>query len=492
MSSRNTSPSIVSSNVSRTDIERNLALSQHPRTFQLTVSSVGLSPVVFSDHVALLPTSSSQTQRMLREAALDAPAACVANCVASVTEVDTHVSQPDTIAIDDDMHGKVQFESVIQVRVNEEEEDTSLNDSDVYHAHTTTSPVTIATEDDSYIAAMPFASSVSSIRMASVCPAASFSQLHAGSVLYALSSSLLDTDASFMQKLAGQDPECDVRGGACGYRPAAAMDALESDSDVESNHEDDGFKNEALGAPTTITNIQDIEASVADRSQDSPRTSTSATATVIRPIRVAHASDSARERANSLPSYHRASSFLSSIAATGVALVSSPIPALLPPSSSALQLLLNKWQERGKTTPAQKALSGLVENMMQSRPDASVSALDAHLASIGCPVSVQQIVDAFTMQAKPSSQELMVRLLSLAHTAPPEWQEDDASSQCMLCARNFHFLRRRHHCRACGILVCDSCSRQRMPMPWAVEYSIVREKAKIAQKLLAEDRKSVV
>ena len=42
-----------------------------------------------------------------------------------------------------------------------------------------------------------------------------------------------------------------------------------------------------------------------------------------------------------------------------------------------------------------------------------------------------------------------------------EWQRDDASAHCRLCAEPFSAFRRRHHCRLCGQLVCDYCSRAR-------------------------------
>merc|ERR1712070_48268 len=45
------------------------------------------------------------------------------------------------------------------------------------------------------------------------------------------------------------------------------------------------------------------------------------------------------------------------------------------------------------------------------------------------------------------------------------WQRDEDSKWCSVCERSFSLLRRRHHCRTCGRLVCDACStgRQRVP-----------------------------
>ena len=40
----------------------------------------------------------------------------------------------------------------------------------------------------------------------------------------------------------------------------------------------------------------------------------------------------------------------------------------------------------------------------------------------------------------------------------PVWVRDDAVTMCMSCTTAFTTLRRRHHCRACGKIVCSNCS----------------------------------
>ena len=42
---------------------------------------------------------------------------------------------------------------------------------------------------------------------------------------------------------------------------------------------------------------------------------------------------------------------------------------------------------------------------------------------------------------------------------------DNSVSECMACDAEFGFFRRRHHCRACGKVYCDNCSRYRSPIP---------------------------
>ena len=45
-----------------------------------------------------------------------------------------------------------------------------------------------------------------------------------------------------------------------------------------------------------------------------------------------------------------------------------------------------------------------------------------------------------------------------------EWEADAEAGACRACARPFTVVRRRHHCRACGKLVCDGCSRGRLAL----------------------------
>lgn len=43
------------------------------------------------------------------------------------------------------------------------------------------------------------------------------------------------------------------------------------------------------------------------------------------------------------------------------------------------------------------------------------------------------------------------------------WVLDDAFPDCMVCTEPFEFLSRsRHHCRGCGLLVCDECSKEKV------------------------------
>eukprot|EP01036_Dinobryon_divergens_P030102 gene30102-39298_t len=43
----------------------------------------------------------------------------------------------------------------------------------------------------------------------------------------------------------------------------------------------------------------------------------------------------------------------------------------------------------------------------------------------------------------------------------PIWTPDSTSQCCLLCERPFTLFQRRHHCRACGKVLCDACSHWR-------------------------------
>eukprot|EP00388_Colpodella_angusta_P035095 GDKK01034888.1.p1 GENE.GDKK01034888.1~~GDKK01034888.1.p1 ORF type:complete len:293 (+),score=14.81 GDKK01034888.1:1-879(+) len=43
-----------------------------------------------------------------------------------------------------------------------------------------------------------------------------------------------------------------------------------------------------------------------------------------------------------------------------------------------------------------------------------------------------------------------------------QWQKDDVVTNCNKCTSAFSTLKRRHHCRACGFVFCDACSKYRV------------------------------
>ncbi|KAJ9446367.1 Kinesin-like protein unc-104 [Diplonema papillatum] len=49
-------------------------------------------------------------------------------------------------------------------------------------------------------------------------------------------------------------------------------------------------------------------------------------------------------------------------------------------------------------------------------------------------------------------------------SGPPRWVPNDSVTACSCCKRPFGLLRRKHHCRKCGEVVCASCSPKRVAL----------------------------
>jgi hypothetical protein len=51
------------------------------------------------------------------------------------------------------------------------------------------------------------------------------------------------------------------------------------------------------------------------------------------------------------------------------------------------------------------------------------------------------------------------------HITAPVWQPDRECHSCQICKTGFGFFTRRHHCRSCGQIICDSCSKHNFLLP---------------------------
>lgn len=45
------------------------------------------------------------------------------------------------------------------------------------------------------------------------------------------------------------------------------------------------------------------------------------------------------------------------------------------------------------------------------------------------------------------------------------WLKDDEATQCKQCQKDFSISRRKHHCRNCGDIYCNSCSSNELALP---------------------------
>ena len=47
----------------------------------------------------------------------------------------------------------------------------------------------------------------------------------------------------------------------------------------------------------------------------------------------------------------------------------------------------------------------------------------------------------------------------------PVWLPDEYTFDCMTCGVQFNILRRKHHCRNCGLIICQQCSSKKLKLP---------------------------
>ena len=59
----------------------------------------------------------------------------------------------------------------------------------------------------------------------------------------------------------------------------------------------------------------------------------------------------------------------------------------------------------------------------------------------------------------------------------PKWQPDEDVTNCPICGVTFTFFTRKHHCRKCGSVVCNSCSPHRITIP--VQYVVHPEPVQV-------------
>ena len=62
-----------------------------------------------------------------------------------------------------------------------------------------------------------------------------------------------------------------------------------------------------------------------------------------------------------------------------------------------------------------------------------------------------EVIDFETEWAQITENEKMLGVIA------PVWMNDIESDSCMKCTAIFTFRRRRHHCRACGLIFCSNC-----------------------------------
>uniref|UniRef100_A0A8C4N6P0 FYVE, RhoGEF and PH domain-containing protein 6 n=1 Tax=Eptatretus burgeri TaxID=7764 RepID=A0A8C4N6P0_EPTBU len=71
-----------------------------------------------------------------------------------------------------------------------------------------------------------------------------------------------------------------------------------------------------------------------------------------------------------------------------------------------------------------------------------------------------------TFTPREFTEEGMDRLETELGNKAPIWIPDSRVSMCMICTCDFTLTWRRHHCRACGKIICQACSQHRFPLKY--------------------------
>ena len=98
----------------------------------------------------------------------------------------------------------------------------------------------------------------------------------------------------------------------------------------------------------------------------------------------------------------------------------------------------------------------------------------ALLAQHGCSAVPDELFDSGDWEAELDESAERASGKLLRRQAKETWVEDRSVLACQICGVSFSTRRRRHHCRQCGRVVCNPCSRSKAELPRRGHDSAVR------------------
>ena len=63
--------------------------------------------------------------------------------------------------------------------------------------------------------------------------------------------------------------------------------------------------------------------------------------------------------------------------------------------------------------------------------------------------------------------------ITIPMRTPATWTQDNRVTQCFSCRCDFSMFNRKHHCRVCGRIFCNTCSSQKIKVPSFIRHFIV-------------------
>nr|XP_047122541.1 uncharacterized protein LOC101234523 isoform X2 [Hydra vulgaris] len=86
--------------------------------------------------------------------------------------------------------------------------------------------------------------------------------------------------------------------------------------------------------------------------------------------------------------------------------------------------------------------------------------------------TLQECIEEAKKKMGTFTKEPPVMVMDLGDVAPP-WIPDSRVTMCQSCTQVFNIYKRRHHCRACGKVVCSDCSSFEAPLKF-MDYEALR------------------
>ncbi|GAB6026704.1 FYVE, RhoGEF and PH domain-containing protein 6 [Chamberlinius hualienensis] len=99
----------------------------------------------------------------------------------------------------------------------------------------------------------------------------------------------------------------------------------------------------------------------------------------------------------------------------------------------------------------------------------SIEEREEWMNAINGAIAAHEVKRSTFLQAKLQNQNgagITMRNEDLLGQKAPIWVPDSRVTMCQLCLREFTLTFRRHHCRACGKVVCSLCSANRAPLSY--------------------------
>lgn len=158
------------------------------------------------------------------------------------------------------------------------------------------------------------------------------------------------------------------------------------------------------------------------------------------------------------------------------------IPVSVPPMSESERKEWNKglclnggyfpdsdmgWDQFGGEDKEMTMWDVVLDMLLVAR--GKVSALtsgDIHACQISWLTNHLLLEQAWKEMAQTLSEANFGSVKEILEAEPPKWLADSAASACMLCNVRFHpIMCSRHHCRFCGGIFCNECSKGRSLLP---------------------------